>query len=116
GGGATRPPPTRRTPVTTWRRMPPMIRACLLALAAAATFALVACGGSTPYYDYSKEPNPLHDEYVIGVADDLEITVWKNGDLSTKASVRPDGTITLPLIGDVRAAGRTPTELKADIT
>ncbi len=92
--------------------MPRMIRASLFALAAA----LAACGASTPYYDYSKEPNPLHDEYVIGVSDDLEITVWKNGDLSTKASVRPDGTITLPLIGDVRAAGHTPSELKAEIT
>jgi polysaccharide export outer membrane protein len=79
---------------------------------------LGACGSTTPYYDYSKEPDPRKAgaEYVIGVSDDLEITVWKNPDLSTKASVRPDGTITLPLIGDVAASGHTPSQLKADIT
>jgi polysaccharide export outer membrane protein len=77
---------------------------------------LGACPAKTPYYDYSKEPNPREMEYTIGVPDGLQITVWKNPDLSTDATVRPDGTITMPLIGDIKAAGRTPSELKAEIS
>src|SRR5262249_40656408 len=67
-------------------------------------------------YDYTKEPDPRKHEFVIGASDNLRITVWKNPELSTEAKVRPDGTITMPLIGDVLAAGRTPGELKVEIT
>src|SRR5262245_49671252 len=77
---------------------------------------LAGCPVSTPYYDYSKEPNPRKLEDVIGVSDKLLITVWKNPDLSTDAVVRPDGTITMPLIGDIKASGRTPSELRGEIT
>jgi polysaccharide export outer membrane protein len=55
-------------------------------------------------------------EFVIGVADGLQINVWHQEDLSTSAVVRPDGTITMPLIGDIKAAGRTTTELRAEIS
>jgi polysaccharide export outer membrane protein len=79
--------------------------------------ALSGCGAAPVYdYDYAKEPDPRRSEFVIGVADRLAIKVWKNADLSTEVVVRPDGTITMPLIGDLRAAGRTPTELRAEIT
>lgn len=86
-------------------------RLTLLALLAVAT----ACGPGIPRYDYGAEPNPLKSEYVIGVADHLQITVWQNPGLSTDIKVRPDGTITMPLIGDLRAVGRTPSQLKGDI-
>jgi polysaccharide export outer membrane protein len=69
----------------------------------------------TPKYDYSQEPDPRKQEYVIGIPDGLRITVWKNPELSGEARVRPDGTITLPLIGDIKAAGRTPQQLKNEI-
>jgi polysaccharide export outer membrane protein len=93
------------------------LRPRVLALALATqALCLAACAATTPYYDYSKEPDPRNLEYVIGVADGLQITVWKNEDLSTAAVVRPDGTITMPLIGDIKAVGRTPTELRAEIT
>lgn len=46
-------------------------------------------------------------EYVVGGGDGLQVTVWKNVDLSQAVTVRPDGKITLPLIGDVQAAGLT---------
>lgn len=46
-------------------------------------------------------------DYTIGPEDVLEITVWRNTDLSKVVAVRPDGRISLPLIGDVVAAGRT---------
>ncbi len=78
--------------------------------------ALAACGGGAVRYNYKAEPDPRRMEYVIGVSDHLAIRVWKNGDLSAEVIVRPDGTITMPLIGDLVAAGKTPTELKADIT
>ena len=53
--------------------------------------------------------------YLIGPDDILEVSVWKNEDLSKVVTVRPDGRITLPLIGDVMAAGRTPNQLREQI-
>jgi polysaccharide export outer membrane protein len=81
-----------------------------------ALFALLgACATSRHDYDYSKEVDPRKGEYVIGVSDRLSIQVWKNPDLSTEATVRPDGTVTMPLVGDLAAEGRTPTQLKGEI-
>ena len=54
-------------------------------------------------------------DYTIGPEDVLEITVWRNTDLSKVVAVRPDGRISLPLIGDVGAAGRTAAELAGAI-
>lgn len=56
------------------------------------------------------------DDYIIGPEDILEISVWRNPDLSREVRVRPDGKVSLPLIGDVRAVGRTTSELRDDIT
>jgi len=56
------------------------------------------------------------DEYRIGPEDELEIMVWKNTDLTRKVTVRPDGKISLPLIGDVQASGLTTEELKTVVT
>ncbi|HKT30121.1 XrtA/PEP-CTERM system exopolysaccharide export protein [Dyella sp.] len=53
--------------------------------------------------------------YHIGVDDQLQITVWHNPDLSVSVPVRPDGRITVPLIGDVVAGGRTPDQVSAEI-
>ena len=78
-------------------------------------FSLAGCG-SVLRYDYAHEPDPRREEYVIGAADVLHITVWQTPDLSTNATVRPDGTITMPLIGDVAVAGRTSSALRAEIT
>jgi polysaccharide biosynthesis/export protein len=56
-------------------------------------------------------------DYVIGAADDLDISVWKDPDLSARAvPVRPDGKIALPLLGDIAAQGLTPSQLAANIT
>lgn len=76
---------------------------------------LVACSAPPSNYPYEKEPDPRRSEYVIGVSDRLSIRVWKNPELNTDIEVRPDGTITMPLLGDVRAVGLTPTELKKEI-
>lgn len=54
-------------------------------------------------------------EYLIGPEDVLEIVVWRNTELSRQVTVRPDGRITLPLIGELPAAGLTPEKLRAEI-
>jgi polysaccharide export outer membrane protein len=56
------------------------------------------------------------EEYLIGPEDTVEVMVWKNPDLSRTVIVRPDGKISLPLIGDVQAAGLTAIQLKDSIT
>jgi polysaccharide export outer membrane protein len=86
-------------------------------VAAALPLLLAACAsaGSFQAVDYAKEPDPRKSEYVIGVADSLSITVWKTPEMSRDVVVRPDGTITLPLLGDIRADGKTPTQLRTEI-
>ncbi len=54
--------------------------------------------------------------YVIGPEDMLAVGVWKEPDFSSTVPVRPDGKISLPLIGDVEAAGRTPGVLAQELT
>jgi polysaccharide export outer membrane protein len=68
------------------------------------------------------EPAPLvsapgvdANTYVIGPSDVLAVTVWKEPDLSREILVRPDGMITLPLLGDVQASGLTPLQLADQI-
>ena len=55
------------------------------------------------------------DTYVIGPADMLSVTVWKEPTLSGSLLVRPDGMVSLPLVGDVLASGSTPNQLKDQI-
>jgi polysaccharide biosynthesis/export protein len=55
------------------------------------------------------------ERYVIGAEDSLQITVWKEPTLSGTIPVRPDGMISMVLVGDLRAAGLTPMALSADI-
>jgi polysaccharide biosynthesis/export protein len=55
-------------------------------------------------------------DYIIGPEDVLEITVWRNQDLSKVVAVRPDGRISLPLIGEVAAVGKTPVQLTEEIS
>jgi polysaccharide export outer membrane protein len=55
-------------------------------------------------------------DYIFGPEDVLEITVWRNVDLSKTVTVRPDGKISLPLIGDVSAVGKTTVQLADDIS
>jgi polysaccharide biosynthesis/export protein len=54
--------------------------------------------------------------YQIGPEDLLDISVWKNVELSRVVPVRPDGKVSLPLVNDIQAAGLTPTELRDRIT
>lgn len=56
------------------------------------------------------------DTFIIGSDDVLAISVWKEPDLTKQIPVRSDGKISLPLIGDIQAAGRTPPQLEQDIS
>jgi polysaccharide export outer membrane protein len=56
------------------------------------------------------------ENYVIGDGDVLTINVWKEQELTGSVPVRLDGKISLPLIGEVQASGKTPIQLKNDIT
>jgi|AntRauTorcE11897_2_1112592.scaffolds.fasta_scaffold18930_2 polysaccharide export outer membrane protein len=56
------------------------------------------------------EPD-IEEVYVIGATDGIRVSVWRNPDLSVAVPVRPDGKISVPLVGDVQASGRTPEQL-----
>jgi polysaccharide export outer membrane protein len=66
---------------------------------------------ATPKKAATDDPN-----YVIGPQDVLDISVWKEPELTRGVQVRPDGKISMPLLNDVQAAGRTPIQLALDIT
>lgn len=55
------------------------------------------------------------ENYELGPEDVLEISVWKEADLRKELLVRPDGGISFPLVGDLRAAGKTVAQLRAEI-
>ena len=66
--------------------------------------------------DEAKKAATTDPNYVIGPQDVLDVSVWKEPEVSRVVPVRPDGKISLPLLNDVPAAGLTPTQLAAQIT
>jgi polysaccharide export outer membrane protein len=77
-----------------------------------------SCGGcATPNltYDYSREPDPRSLEFPVGPGDRLRVSVWRDQELTTDVRVRPDGAFTVPLVGDIRAAGRTASQIRDEI-
>jgi polysaccharide export outer membrane protein len=82
---------------------------------------LPACQGTLralpPPEELETQAAEAYQDYRIGPTDVLQITVWRNDELSLpEVAVRPDGKISFPLLDDVQAAGLTPTELKAILT
>ena len=63
-----------------------------------------------------KLSNAVSSEYIIGAEDVLEITVWRNADLSKVVQVRPDGRVSMPIIRDIVAVGKTPSQLAEEMT
>jgi len=77
---------------------------------------LAGCAARVPSASYveAARSDPRRQPYVIGPSDVVRITVWKDPALSTEAVVRPDGTITLPAAGEMRAAGRNAADLQKE--
>jgi polysaccharide export outer membrane protein len=114
--------------VKSWRKL--ALRSCLLTCLA---FSLALWGqaadsnqsGAAPDNAASTTPSPQPDlppqinhpgdTYIIGDEDVLSINVWKDQDLTRVVPVRSDGRISLPLVGEMQAAGRTPAQLEADL-
>lgn len=91
-----------------------------LALVLVSVFLVAGCGTVQESGNYApaRNNNPLLlvDEYRIGVDDQIQITVWKNPDLTVSVPVRPDGRISMPLAGEIVAGGKTPGEVATEIT
>jgi polysaccharide export outer membrane protein len=79
---------------------------------------LLSCANPAPRltFDPIKDEAPAEEAYLLGPTDVLEVLVWKNDSLSRTVTVRPDGYISLPLIGDVKAAGLSTLQLRDQIT
>jgi polysaccharide export outer membrane protein len=105
--------------MTNYRSLPLIILTILLAVPARAAqnAEKPAAGEQTAAAgsEAKESAQPKPSEYVIGPQDELDISVWKEPDLSRKVPVRPDGKISLPLLNDVQAAGLTPTQLADSI-
>ncbi|HEY1327940.1 MAG TPA: XrtA/PEP-CTERM system exopolysaccharide export protein [Casimicrobiaceae bacterium] len=86
-------------------------RAALASIAAA--IVLAAC--ATPYPAAPTSAATSDYSYHIGPSDVVNVIVWRNPELSMSVAVRPDGNITTPLIDDLPAIGKTPTELERDM-
>ena len=91
----------------------------MVLLAVAISMSMAACSlfdGSPVREKVVQHPAAKNaDPYMIGSDDELEIIVWTQPQLSGKVTVASDGTISMPLIGRVPAAGMTPDQLKADL-
>lgn len=61
-------------------------------------------------------PAVAPDNYVLGAGDQIEVTVFGQPDLTTTAAIRPDGMIALPLVKEVKAAGKTAAQLETVLT
>jgi len=68
-----------------------------------------------PIAGVARQISPAETQYRIGVEDVLLISVWRDPDLTREVPVRPDGKISLPLIQDIAAAGKTPADLGQEI-
>jgi polysaccharide export outer membrane protein len=58
----------------------------------------------------------VEDKYQLGPEDEIEISVWKEPDLTKQIAIRPDGKISYPLIGEIKAAGKTVRQLREEIS
>jgi polysaccharide export outer membrane protein len=85
-------------------------------LAVALVVSGCAAGGDNRPSDSTAQAAPNNvKEYRIGVDDLVSVNVWRDEELSVSMPVRPDGKITVPLVGDVQAGGRTPQEVAKEI-
>src|SRR5262245_26573322 len=99
-----------------WRMGNAFLRLLLLSAALVVVFGCAVRSTDPAFYADAARNDPRKRPYVIGVSDLVRVTVWKDENLSTDASVRPDGTITVPLVGEVAASGKTAALLQQELT
>ena len=87
------------------------VRACV----AACAIVLAGCAGVAPYAPAPVKVDAPTQRYRIGPLDTLNIVVWRNPELSTTVTVRPDGMLSTPLVEDIQASGRDPATLAREI-
>lgn len=90
----------------------------IVAVAALATTVLLACSGPGQFVwvdDYKPAPVDPSSSYALAAGDVIQVKVFNQDQLTTKAKIRADGKVSLPLVNDVPAAGLTPTRLGADL-
>lgn len=102
------------TPASCYRAM------AFLVLAVVGGALLGGCASSGTHGSVEAAPpidpgQVMRGDYLIGVDDRIQVSVWKNPDLSVTVPVRPDGKISVPLAGDVQAGGKTPTDVAESI-
>jgi len=92
--------------------------ALTLSLSSAVLLVSAACksgiSGAVPVEQYTP-PQDSAAEYVIADGDTIAVQVWEQAQMSGRMKVRSDGKISVPLVGDVAASGKTPTKLAADL-
>jgi polysaccharide export outer membrane protein len=79
--------------------------------------ACAPCGSKAAQYNFKIEPDPRKTEVMLGVGDTILVNVWgpENRDLNAEVTIRADGSITIPLVGDIKAAGERPSALRKAI-
>ncbi|KRA50905.1 sugar ABC transporter substrate-binding protein [Pseudoxanthomonas sp. Root65] len=87
----------------------------LLAVMLALLLAGCASGGASSKSAPPQQATTAVENYLIGVDDIVQVSVWRNPELGITVPVRPDGMISVPLVGDVAAGGRTPADVAGDI-
>jgi polysaccharide export outer membrane protein len=94
----------------------PFLRRPLMICAAlASALTLAACGSAYRHPLAPAETEATEHRYRIGPLDQLNIIVWRNAELSSSVTVRPDGRISVPLVEDLMAAGKSPLELAKEV-
>ena len=83
-------------------------KSVILMIAVTALFLQTGCASTGYLASACPEPESQSPDYVIGAGDQLQIFVWRNPELSVSVPVRPDGEISVPLVEDMTAVGKTP--------
>jgi len=86
-------------------------RTLLRAAGTLVVLVIAGCHSAPPLPPAPPASSLPSSEYIIGPGDKLDIFVWRNPELSVNVEVRPDGRVSIPLVNDVVAIGKTPTQL-----
>ena len=86
-----------------------------IVLMAICAISLAACGTTPTGVDACPKPESASPDYTIGAGDMMQIFVWRHDELTTTVPVRPDGKVSIPLVEDMVAVGKTPTALARDL-